>query len=249
MLTPATLALAAVSVLATSILSGVVGMAGGMILMGVLLLLMPVTAAMVLHGVTQVASNGWRAFLWRGYINWRIIGGYGIGSFVVFGLMKLVAAVPDKAVVYIAMGVTPFIVMALPMQWVPDINRRFAPVICGGAVMFVQLLAGVAGNVLDVFFQRAEMDRRTVVATKAASQVLAHLQRIAFFGAFAGAGDIFPWWVYAGSVAIAMTGATIAATILKRMSEKAFRGWSRAIILAVSVVYLAKGLWLLLGGP
>jgi uncharacterized membrane protein YfcA len=220
-------------------------MAGGMILMGILLMLMPVTAAMVLHGVTQVASNGWRAFLWRGYVDWRIIAGYAIGSFAVFLLMKLVAAVPDKAVVYIAMGLTPFIVLALPPRYVPEITRPGAPILCGAIVMLVQLMAGVAGNVLDVFFQRSQMDRRAVVATKAASQVLAHLQRIAFFGAFAGMGDIFPLWVYGGSIAIAMLGATLAAVILKRISDAAFRTWSRTIILAVSAVYLAKGLWLL----
>lgn len=246
MLTPLALGLAGLSVLATSILSGVVGMAGGMILMGVLLMLMPVTAAMVLHGVTQAASNGWRAFLWRAYVDWRIIAGYAVGSFAVFLGMKLVAVVPDKAVVYVAMGVTPFIILALPLEWVPDIKRRGAPILCGAMVMFVQLLAGVAGNVLDVFFQRSGMDRRAVVATKAASQVLAHLQRIAFFGAFAGAGDLFPLWVYAASVAIAMLGATLAASILKRISDKAFYGWSRTIILMVSIVYLGKGVWLLL---
>ncbi len=248
MLTPFTLALAGLSVLATSILSGVVGMAGGMILMGILLMLMPVAAAMVLHAVTQIASNGWRAFLWRGHIEWRIIGGYALGSFAVFLLMKLVAVLPAKAVVYIAMGVTPFIVLALPMRFVPEITRRGAPVLCGAAVMFVQLLAGVAGNVLDVFFQRSQLDRKTVVATKAASQVLAHLQRAAFFGAFAASGDIFPLWVYAGSIAIAMTGASLAAMILHRITDDHFRRWSRAIILAVSLVYLAKGLWLLAGG-
>jgi uncharacterized membrane protein YfcA len=51
----------AVSIIATSFLSGLFGMAGGMVLMGLLLLLMPVPAAMVLHGITQVASNGARA--------------------------------------------------------------------------------------------------------------------------------------------------------------------------------------------
>jgi uncharacterized membrane protein YfcA len=248
MLSPLVLLLAGLSVLATSFLSGVVGMAGGMILMGVLLLMMDVTAAMVLHGVTQTGANGWRAFLWRRHVEWRIIGGYAVGSFAMFGLMKLVAAVPDKAVVYIAMGITPFLVMALPAAWAPDIRRRGAPALCGAAVMFVQLFAGVAGNVLDVFFQRAAMDRRAVVATKAASQVLAHLQRIAFFGAFAQAGDLFPLWVYGGAVGLALAGTSLAALVLSRMSEKAFRAWSRSIILGVSLVYLAKGLWLVWGG-
>jgi uncharacterized membrane protein YfcA len=87
-----------------------------------------------------------------------------------------------------------------------------------------------------------------VVATKAATQVLAHIQRVAFFGAFAVSGDIFPLWVYGGAIAIAMLGASLAALVLQRISEKTFRDWSRTIILAVSLVYLAKGMWLVVGG-
>ncbi len=42
----------------TALLSGVFGMAGGLILIGVLLTLFPVPQAMILHAVTQMASNG-----------------------------------------------------------------------------------------------------------------------------------------------------------------------------------------------
>jgi hypothetical protein len=51
---PIAAALAA-SILGTSFLSGIFGMAGGMILMGILLAMMPLAAAMVLHG-----SRRWR---------------------------------------------------------------------------------------------------------------------------------------------------------------------------------------------
>ena len=51
----------AAAVLFTSFLSGIFGMAGGMILMGLLLAMLPVATAMLLHGITQLASNGWRA--------------------------------------------------------------------------------------------------------------------------------------------------------------------------------------------
>jgi len=51
------------SVLSTSFVSGVFGMAGGMILMGLLLSLMPLAPAMALHGITQIASNAARAWL------------------------------------------------------------------------------------------------------------------------------------------------------------------------------------------
>src|SRR2546429_6984347 len=56
---------------ATAFLSGLFGMAGGLILIGVLLTILPLPSAMVLHAITQMASNGWRAFLWRAHIRWR----------------------------------------------------------------------------------------------------------------------------------------------------------------------------------
>ena len=46
------------TVLATSVLSGILGMAGGMLLMAVLVSLLPVSGAMVLHGAVQAMANG-----------------------------------------------------------------------------------------------------------------------------------------------------------------------------------------------
>jgi hypothetical protein len=48
---------------ATSVISAVFGMAGGMILMGVYAIALPVQVAMILHGITQLFANGFRAFL------------------------------------------------------------------------------------------------------------------------------------------------------------------------------------------
>ena len=59
---PVLAALAVVAVV-TSLISGIFGMAGGMLLIGFLLFVVPVQTAMVMHGVTQIAANGWRAFL------------------------------------------------------------------------------------------------------------------------------------------------------------------------------------------
>ena len=44
----------------TSFISGIFGMAGGMLLIGFLLMILPVPVAMVFHGVIQIAANGWR---------------------------------------------------------------------------------------------------------------------------------------------------------------------------------------------
>ena len=70
MFTPLVLAALAVVAVVTSFISGIFGMAGGMLLIGFLLFLLPVPVAMVFHGVIQIAANGWRSWLWRRHINW-----------------------------------------------------------------------------------------------------------------------------------------------------------------------------------
>ncbi|MEO8383750.1 MAG: sulfite exporter TauE/SafE family protein, partial [Betaproteobacteria bacterium] len=105
-----------VTVLITSFISGILGMAGGMILMGVLLALLSLPAAMMLHGITQMASNGWRAWLWRTNVKWRVFRGYAYGAFLAVGLFALVELVVSKPVAYVLLGITPFVSFVLPKR-------------------------------------------------------------------------------------------------------------------------------------
>src|SRR5262249_45097209 len=79
---PFAIAVVAVAVLGSSFISGIFGMAGGMILLGVLLVFMDVATAMVLFGVIQMVSNSWRAALWFHYVDWGIVRRFLIGSTV-----------------------------------------------------------------------------------------------------------------------------------------------------------------------
>ena len=68
--------LAAVS-FATSILSAVVGMAGGVTLLAVMLLFVDPLVAIPLHGVVQLAANGSRAWIQREHMRRDILLRYG----------------------------------------------------------------------------------------------------------------------------------------------------------------------------
>ena len=65
---PATIAILVAAMVGTAFLSGIFGMAGGLILVGILLAIMPLPEAMMLHGITQLASNGWRGAMWSRYV-------------------------------------------------------------------------------------------------------------------------------------------------------------------------------------
>src|SRR5690242_14711338 len=123
MLGPAFLAVIGATILVTSFISGIFGMAGGLILLGVLLMFMDVAPAMVLFGTIQTAANGWRATLWLKHVHWGIVWRYLVGSTVMFLLLRLVAVVPSKAALYIGLGLIPFAADLLPKRLTPDITR------------------------------------------------------------------------------------------------------------------------------
>jgi len=248
MLAPFALGIVAVTVLVTSFISGIFGMAGGMMLLGVLLLYMDVAPAMVLFGAIQTSSNGWRAALWLKHVDWGIVWRYLVGSTAMFLVLRTVAFLPSKAMLYFGLGLIPFAADLLPKRLTPDITRPGAPYICGAFIIVLQLLAGAAGHILDIFFQKSHLDRKTIVGTKAVTQVAGHLYRIAYFGSFEFAFDVsIPWWGYAGAIALSFAGTSRAAPVLVRMTDEGFRAWSRRVTIAVAVVYLARGLWLVAG--
>src|SRR3954462_2547720 len=103
-MTPVLIAALGLLMVATAFLSGLFGMAGGLILIGVLLALMPLPTAMVLHAITQMASNGWRAFLRRSHIQWRPVSVYLIGCAVALAAWSITRYVPCQPVALLLLG-------------------------------------------------------------------------------------------------------------------------------------------------
>lgn len=230
------------TVLATAFLAGIFGMAGGMILIGVLLVFLTVPAAMVLHAVTQMTSNGWRALLWRAYIDWRIAGRYSLGLLAAVAVFAAVDYVPSRAVVYIVLGLSPFMAVVAPEHLAPRIDRRGGAEGAGFVGTALQLLSGVSGPVLDMFFVRTTMDRRKVVATKGACQVITHLAKLVYFGGLATDGwEGLDWPIFGLSIVMAMLGTSLARAILERLTDQQFRVWTQRIIMAIGAVYVVMG--------
>lgn len=234
----------AVCMLATSFLSGIFGMAGGMILIGVLFLLMPVPEAMALHAVTQMAANGWRALLWWRYIRPRSAIGYLAGCLVALVLWSLFSYVPDKAVAMLLLGAMPFGVRALPARFKPDAARIDHGLLYGGICMSTMLLTGVVGPLIDTFFLGGKLDRREIVATKAFCQVAGHLAKLVYFTAFAAQAAV-DGTLMAVAIACSVVGTTAARRFLEAMSDKQFRTWTWHIVTAVSGFYVLQGFYLL----
>lgn len=233
----------------TSVLSGVFGMAGGMILMGVLVWVLTVPQAMILHAVSQFFANSSRAFFLRQHIYTRGIAYYAAGVAVIFVLFSLITFVADERTVFLLLGASPFIAYALPKNLALDFTKPVHAFICGLILTVFQFVAGVGGPLLDSFFQNRTLTRHQTVATKAFSQSIAHITRIAYFTLIVGheAGDWkegLPLWLCLAAIPMALLGTHAGKALLERLSDHHFYRATQYILFAVGGIYLVKGLML-----
>jgi uncharacterized protein len=235
------------AVLATSFISGIFGMAGGMILIGILLAIMPVAGAMVLHGLTQMASNGWRAWLWREHIRWPLVARHATGALLATLAFSLLQVTPSKPVALIGLGLISLAGLWVPQRIAPNILRPGDAFACGAICTVLQLIAGVSGPIFDVFFVRSDLTRKEVVATKAAIQVFGHAMKVVYFAQLlARVSDEIAPMAIALAMTLALAGTQLSRKVLDAISDAQFRNWSRALVAIIATFYLAHGTLLLL---
>lgn len=250
MLEPEALAVLIAAALATSALSAVVGMAGGIVLLAVMLLYMEPLVAIPLHGAVQLVSNGTRTLVQRRHVEWPLL--------LRFGALLLPAAFAGLGVARaLPAGVTRLLIglFVLLATWFPrvlmlgthperlDPQRRM--VTLGGVVGFFSTTIGATGPLMAPFFLDLGLSRQGLVGTKAACQTLQHLAKIAVFGV---AGFAFGAWLAPlALLAIAVVAGTwLGSRILERVSERVFLWLYRGVLTAIAarlILVEAAALW------
>jgi uncharacterized membrane protein YfcA len=155
-MSPLELTLIGAAVFATAALSGVLGMAGGIALLGVLLVYLPPLVAIPLHGVIQLVSNGSRVIVQRKHARFDWILWYTL-PLLPAGLVGLrVAQRLPEAALEGAIGV-----VVLAATWLPKRGERAARAARRPRARFFALgtfsgvanmLRGAIGPAIDPFF-------------------------------------------------------------------------------------------------
>ncbi len=234
-----------IGVAVTSFISAVLGMAGGMILMGLYAWVLPVSAAMILHGVTQAASNGFRAYLLRDHINFDVLYVYVFGAALALGIFSIIEILPSKGVIFTLIGIFPVAALFLRNAPFLEIQRPSTAFASGIIVTAAQLLAGASGPVLDVFYVKSTMDKNAVIATKAVTQTLGHVLKILYYGLILGIAaeeGSLPIWIFPAVILTAMAGTRTGRVLFDRLSEGQFRTASRIAVVSIGVIYIFKGI-------
>ncbi len=235
--------------LGTSFLSGVFGMAGGLLLMGVFGSFFSVPIAMMLHGYTQLVSNGSRAWLLRKSIRWGVTFPYLMGLLVTLAVYSLVFFNPEKSLFFLLLGALPLIGLVLPQSWTPDIAKPRNSFLCGLLITAINIPVGVAGPILDLFFVKSSLTRHEIVGTKAVTQTLAHFAKIFYYGSLSWRlGSLssieLEYWTVGLPIA-AICGTRMGKLVLDRMHDDFFRRIAKWLIGIIGLGFLSKGLLML----
>lgn len=222
----------------TSGISAVFGMAGGMILMGILAAVLTLNQAMIYHGVIQMTANFWRALLLRSSIRVGPILYYMLGCIVGWGVAMTIAFQPSKELVYLALGLVAFLPRGLRfVRFQLDFSNGPHAALCGVLMMWGQIIAGAAGPVLDIFFVDTALNKEEIIATKAGSQVFSHFMKITYFYAVTRHLDASVTlltrsdaWNLALCAGFSMFGTSVGKILMKRLSESTFRRSYRLVL-------------------
>ena len=236
------LELGAVAVL-TSIVSGVMGMAGGMLLLAVLLLRLEPAVAIPVHGVVQLVSNASRAFFLRRHIKWSAVWRF------VWPLLPA-GALGIWLLAYVPIGASRVAIalFVLVTTWhhsfftVGKGERAKAALPIGGALVgFFSTLVGATGPLLGPFILALDLGGQPTIATLAACQIFQHGSKVLLFGLRGfDVADYLPPCALLCLCAIA--GSAIGTRLLDRLPEKTFKVTVRLTLSALASQQLYVGL-------
>lgn len=217
----ATIALIIASFVGATI-SGVIGMGGGMVLLGVMTSLLPAAAVVPLHGVVQLSANATRTVAFVRHVHWRIFLTYVIPASLGVYLATLLwsGSKMDWFKPLVGVFILTFLVWR---RYSPKLRNVplwvYAPV--GVVVGFLAIFVGATGPFLAPFFLRDDFKKEQVIATKAACQFSVHLWKIPAFIAMG-----FDYAEYGKLLAIlviaVIVGTYVGKHLLKKMSERFF---------------------------
>ncbi len=233
------LAILCVTGLLTAMLSAVVGMAGGITLLSVMLLFFEPLVAIPIHGVVQLVSNSSRTFVQRKHVDWKILWHYS-AMLVPMGFVGLTVAQSLPPSVTRALIGTFVLIATWKPGWLligthperADTHRRFF--VLGAVVGVLNMTIGAAGPLIAPFFLRIGLTRQALIGTKAACQAAGHLVKIAVFGI---AGFVFA--DYAVPLALlslsVIAGTWIGSQLLDRVSERWFKRLYRGVLTLIAL--------------
>ncbi len=235
------LAIAVAAAFLTAILSSVAGFGGATLLLPVFVALFGPRDAVAVLTVSQLVSNGSRAWFNREQIVRPVVGWFALGAVPAAVLGGMVFASAPLAALSRVIGVVLLAILAWRRLQPGGLHPRLRAFAGIGAVSgFGSALVGSLGPLTAPFFLAYGLTKRAYIGTEAASATVMHITKLIVYG---GAAVLAPSSVAIGlSLAPAtLSGTWLGTRILDRISTRLFTVLVEAGLLVAGVLLIARG--------
>ena len=223
---------------ATSAVTAVTGIGGGMMLIAIMPGFLPAAAIVPVHAVVQLFANSSRAmFGWR-FLRWEFVLAFIAGSILGGSIAAGIAR-------EINLAYTPLFIAAyiLFITWGPAPKFKKPPpgefVIIGALQTGLSMLVGATGPMSQAALMARGLKRDALVVSGALMTTFTHLTKVLLF-ALLGFSFIEFWQVILGMSIAVIVGALIGTRIRYQVPEALFRSilkWALTL-LALRMIYL-----------
>jgi uncharacterized membrane protein YfcA len=245
------LAILLLAALATSVISAIIGMGGGILLLAVMFCFLDHGRAIPVHAVTQLSSNSTRLIAYARHIDWSVVRrfflgllpGSVIGVLLLRWLGRAEASEPHlKMVVGLYVLVTPF--LPKPKGATAARGVWWDWPLLGLAAGSMALTVGAVGPLIAPLFARRDFVKERLIATKATCQMLTHLIKLPGFVALGSFAMRDFTTLALPLMLIVIPGTLIGRRLLKHVSPQAFTVLYRGALLVAGLkVLLVDGVW------
>lgn len=237
-----TIVILVVACFVTATISGILGMAGGVTLLGVMTALLPAPLVVPLHGIVQLASNWTRTWAFRKHVRWPIFFAFMLPA--VLGVAIAARMWAGLELTWFKAWIGAFILFFLMWRkYKPKLRHPpiWSYAVLGLAAGLLAIFVGATGPFLAPFFLRDDFDNEEVIATKAVCQTWLHLLKIPAFLALSF--DYSPYLaVLAALVAAVIGGTYFGKHLLSRISKERFVFWFQLVLAALAVYLIVSTL-------
>ncbi|MFC5830595.1 sulfite exporter TauE/SafE family protein [Nonomuraea insulae] len=235
----ATLLVASILAFALAWLSSVGGVGGGVLMLLVFTALFGLQVAVPTLTLTQLASNGGRAWFNRRDVQWRVISWYAVGA-VPFALTGglLLPYVPVEPLKRVLGAFLIAVVIWRRFRRVPRAPADGTFAVIGAGAGLGSSLLGAAGPLAAPFFLAKGLAGGAYIGTEAAASLIIHLTKVAAYGASSLLS------VHVLQLGLVLTPAIVAGAWLgrrtvMRMNARVFTLVIEAGLLIAAILFLA----------
>lgn len=224
----------------TSALTAAFGVGGGLAMLALMGLFVPVAALIPVHGAVQLGSNSGRTWHQRANVRLDVAMPFIAGSVVgaIAGVF-LVVQLPDAALKIVLAA----FIIAITWVKIPGLATlgRIGMAAASAVLALITMFVGATGPLLSpILAQILPNDRKALVATHGAAMTVQHGLKIVVFGV---AGFAFWQWLplIAAMVVSGFLGTVFGTSWLDRIPEDTFRKWFRVGITILALDLLRRG--------